>query len=219
MPEDRRGKNTTWEPSIEGAALGIAAARHSPDEVALVGPSAARAQRCYPRALGTAFVAVPDQRRPRQTILGEIRFVERHIDKLDTVRVETDLGPGWATSIEQNALDLCRNRPAWNITDEARTEMIRRLADAIDWDLVDGIAEATRGVKTLAEILLAMEVSWGIGPGDVERAVARAGLLSTVGVETLPVVAGSWITPEAGAKATDSAVAIILGGTSVNSAA
>ncbi len=149
VPEDRRGAQTTWRPSIEGAALGIAAALHSPDEVALVGPSAARAHRCYPRALGTAFVAVPDQRRPRQTILGEIRFVERNIDKLDTVRVETDLGPGWATSIEHTALDLCRNRPAWNITDEARTEMIRRLADRIDWDLIDEIAESTRGIKTL----------------------------------------------------------------------
>lgn len=149
VPEDRRGATTTWKPSIEGVALGIAAALHSPDEVALVGPSAARAHRCYPRALGTAFVAVPDQRRARQTIVGEIRFVERHIDKLDTVRVETDLGPGWATSIEHTALDLCRNRPAWNITDEARTEVIRLLADRIDWDLIDEIAEATRGVKTL----------------------------------------------------------------------
>ncbi len=40
-----------------GTALGIAAALHSPDEVALVGPSAARP---HPRALGAAFVAVPD---------------------------------------------------------------------------------------------------------------------------------------------------------------
>lgn len=152
VPEDRRGKNTTWKPSIEGAALGIAAAMHSPDEVALVGPSAARAHHCYPRALGTAFVAVPDQRRPRQTVLGEIRFVQRHIDKLDTVRIETDLGPGWATSVEQTALDLCRDRPAWSITEEARTEMIRRLADRIDWDLIDGIAETTRGVRTLRRL-------------------------------------------------------------------
>ena len=152
VPEDRRGENTTWRPSIEGAALGIAAALHSPDEVALVGPSAARAHRCYPRALGTAFVAVPRQRRARQTIVGEIRFVERDIDKLDTVRVETDLGPGWATSVEHTALDLCRDRPAWNITDEARTEMIRRLADRIDWDLIDEIAESTRGVKTLRRL-------------------------------------------------------------------
>ena len=69
--------------------------------------------------------------------------------QLDTVRIEPDLGPGWATSVEQTALDLCRDRPAWRITDEARTEMVRRLADRIDWDLIDEIAETTRGVKTL----------------------------------------------------------------------
>lgn len=152
VPEDRRGKNTTWKPSIEGAALGIAAALHSPDEVALVGPSAARAHHCYPRALGTAFVAVPRQRRPRQTLTGEIRFVERDINKVDTVRIETDLGPGWATSVEQTALDLCRSRPAWKITEEARTEMIRHLADRINWDLIDEIAEAARGLKTLRRL-------------------------------------------------------------------
>lgn len=157
VPEDRRGENTTWRPSIEGAALGIAAALHSPHEVALVGPSAARAHRCYPRALGTGFVAVPRQRRPRQTTVGEIRFVERDIDKLDTVRVETDLGPGWATSVEQTALDLCRDRPAWNITSEARTEMIRRLADRIDWDVIDEVAKTTRGVKTLRRLRTMLE--------------------------------------------------------------
>lgn len=157
VPEDRRGEHTTWRPSIEGAALGIAAAMHSPDEVALVGPSAARAHRCYPRALGTGFVAVPQQRRPRQTIIGEIRFVERDINKLDTVRVETDLGPGWATSVEQTALDLCRNRPAWNITSEARSEMIRRLADRIDWDVIDEVAKTTRGVKTLRRLQTMLE--------------------------------------------------------------
>ncbi len=157
VPEDRRGENTTWKPSIEGAALGIAAALHSPDDVALVGPSAARAHRCYPRALGTGFVAVPQQRRPRQTTIGEIRFVERDINKLDTVRVETDLGPGWATSVEQTALDLCRDRPAWNITSEARTEMIRRLADRIDWDVIDEVAKTTRGVKTLRRLRTMLE--------------------------------------------------------------
>ncbi len=152
VPEDRRGEHTAWRPTIEGAALGIAAALHTPENVALIGPSAVRAHRCYPRALGTAYVAVPQQRRPRVTVLGEVRFVEREIDNLDTVRIETDLGPGWATSVEQTALDLCRDRPAWNITDESRAEMIRRLADRIDWDLIDEIAAARRSVKTLRRL-------------------------------------------------------------------
>jgi hypothetical protein len=149
VPEGRRSPNTAWRPTIEGAALGMAAALYGPDDVALVGPSAVRAHGCYPRALGEGYVSTPGKLRARDTIVGTIRFVTREMSSMDTVRVETDLGPGWAASVEQTALDLCRDRPVWNITDEARTEMIRRLADRIDWDLIDDIAEATRGVKTL----------------------------------------------------------------------
>lgn len=127
VPENRRDPATAWRPTIEGAALGMAAALYGPDEVALVGPSAARTHRCYPRPLGGAYVSVPRVLRPRETIVGAIRFVNREISSMDTVRIETDLGSGWAASVEQTALDLCRDRPAWNITDEARTEMIHRL--------------------------------------------------------------------------------------------
>lgn len=152
VPEDRRGTETHWQPTIEGAALGIAAAIYGADEVALIGPSAARSHRCYPRALGSAYIAVPKQHSHRNTVLGEVRFATRDITKMDTVRIETDLGPGWATSPEQTALDLCRNRPTWNITEEARNEMLHRLADRIDWDLIDQVAKSTRGVKTLQRL-------------------------------------------------------------------
>ncbi len=152
VPEHQRTPSTTWLPTIEGAALGIAAAFYEPDAVALVGPSAVRAHRCYPRALGGAYVATPRQRRQRTTIVGTITFVQRDINKLDTVRVETDLGPGWATSVEQTALDLTRNRPAWNITEATRSEMVNRLADRIDWELIEEIAAETRSVATLARL-------------------------------------------------------------------
>jgi predicted NAD/FAD-binding protein len=61
-----------------------------------------------------------------------------------------------ARSVEQTALDLCRKRPAWNITDEAHSKMIHRLADRIDWDLIDEIAETTQGVKTLRRLRAAL---------------------------------------------------------------
>ena len=48
-----------------------------------------------------------------------------------------------------------------------------------------------------SEVYLVVEVSWGVGPGDVERAVRRASLLAQTGVQTLPVVAGEDITDEA----------------------
>ncbi len=47
------------------------------------------------------------------------------------------------------------------------------------------------------EVYLVVEVSWGVGPGDVERAVRRAALLSQTGLQTMPVVAGERITDEA----------------------
>jgi len=47
------------------------------------------------------------------------------------------------------------------------------------------------------EVSLVVEVSWGVGPGDVERAVRCAALLSQTGLQTMPVVAGERITDEA----------------------
>jgi hypothetical protein len=47
------------------------------------------------------------------------------------------------------------------------------------------------------EVYLVVEVSWGVGSGDVERAVRRAALLSQTGLHTMPVVAGERITDEA----------------------
>ena len=50
-------------------------------------------------------------------------------------------------------------------------------------------------------VYLVVEVSWGVGPGDVERAVRHAALLSQTGLQTLPVVAGERMTAEAAALA------------------
>ena len=47
------------------------------------------------------------------------------------------------------------------------------------------------------EAYLVVEVSWGVGLHDVQRAVERAALLTRLGIPTLPVVAGFWVTPEA----------------------
>lgn len=48
-----------------------------------------------------------------------------------------------------------------------------------------------------AETYLVAEVSWGIGPDDVERAARRAALLARSGQRVIPVIAGDWITPQA----------------------
>jgi DNA-binding transcriptional MerR regulator len=48
-----------------------------------------------------------------------------------------------------------------------------------------------------AEVYAVVEVSWGIGFSDVERAARRATLLARTGMPALAVVAGFWLTPEA----------------------
>ena len=48
-----------------------------------------------------------------------------------------------------------------------------------------------------AAVYLVVEVSWGVGPHDVERAARRAALLARTGTPALPVVAGKTLTAEA----------------------
>jgi hypothetical protein len=48
-----------------------------------------------------------------------------------------------------------------------------------------------------AELYLVVEVSWGVGPYDVERAAHRADLLRRAGLLAVPVVAGKAVLPEA----------------------
>jgi len=56
------------------------------------------------------------------------------------------------------------------------------------------------------EVYLVVEVSWGVGPHDVERAVQRARALSHIGLAAIPVVAGEHILPEAHERARQSQV-------------
>jgi len=67
---------------------------------------------------------------------------------------------------------------------------------AEDVSLADVIIQGRRRSDG-AEVFLVVEVSWGVGPQDVERATRRAALLAHTGSPALPVVAGKWVTPEA----------------------
>ncbi len=72
--------------------------------------------------------------------------------------------------------------------------------EAHEISLADVVVHGKRR-KDGAEMYLIVEVSWGVGPGDVERAVRRAELFSRVGVTAIPVVAGRRVTPEAAERA------------------
>jgi hypothetical protein len=82
-----------------------------------------------------------------------------------------------------------------------------RLSD----DQADQVLEVDLVVRgrqrdTQQELYLVVGVSWGVGIEDVERAFERAALLTRTGAPAVPVVAGSWVTHDARAVASDKKV-------------
>ena len=75
----------------------------------------------------------------------------------------------------------------------AQGQLSEEEADEITW--ADAIVRG-RWREDHAEVYLVVEVSWGVGLRDVERAARRAQLLSQTGVKAIPVVAGEWVTPD-----------------------
>src|SRR2546421_488907 len=73
------------------------------------------------------------------------------------------------------------------------------LSDAEVQELYDAdlVVRGRRAVDG-TEVYLVVEVSWGVGPYDVERAARRATFLAGLGVVVIPVVAGERLTAEAG---------------------
>lgn len=133
-----------WRPTVEGAALAIAQVDYGPDDVALMGISAARVLGVVPRAVGTAVVAVPAQRRPMETAAGTVVFVKRRVGTLATRQVTTDLAEGLCTNREQTLLDL-EDRPTLGGLDAADVdETKRRLAAEAD---VDRLADLGRRLR------------------------------------------------------------------------
>jgi archaellum component FlaC len=111
--------------------------------------------------------------------------------------------------LSQRELDVLLERAidAGTLDNEAAREI--RLADLI----IRG-----RRLEDGAEAYLAVEVSAGIGPDDVERALHRAALLSRLG-PALPVVAGERISSEVAALARERGVWQVLDGRVVDPAA
>ena len=104
IPEASRGGN--WRPEIEALALGIGQADYGKSEVALMHLSAARTLGALPRAIAVAVLAVPKRRPDLEMKYGRITFVQRDVNTLKKIRIETELATGWCTSVEQTALDL-----------------------------------------------------------------------------------------------------------------
>ena len=104
------------------------------------------------------------------------------------------------TGVElQNILDSAVEKG--QLSEDEATELL--------W--VDVIARA-RSREEAIEIFLVVEVSWGIGAYDVERAARRAGFLARTGVKAIPVVAGKTIDADSIERARSMQVHWVLDG-------
>lgn len=82
------------------------------------------------------------------------------------------------------------------LLEEAETRGVLSEAESEEIALADLVIRGKqRG--TGAEVYLVIEISWGVGVEDVQRAADRARLLAKAGVQAIPAVAGEWVIPEA----------------------
>lgn len=145
VPPETHRRHREWRPSIEAVALGVAVADYGCDDVALMGPSAARLRGVPPRALGVAVVAVSKSYRGAlETSLGRVQFVSRTLDRVDRVRATTEVVEGWRTSDEQTLLDVADRPTLGAVTVETAGEIITALAADCDWELVAELASRQR---------------------------------------------------------------------------
>ena len=143
VPPERVG--TDWRPTIEAAAAGIATAAVGPGRVVLMGVTAARMHNVIHRALATAIVAVPDDRRDitLRDRGGLVHFVQRKTDPLDAELMATELGQCLVTTPEQTVLDLAHRPDLGNAGNEVHDAIAALLARCDDRTL-DRLASEQR---------------------------------------------------------------------------
>ncbi len=151
----RRVSDGRWMPALEAAALGIARADYGPEAIALMGISAARHHGAIPREVGTAVVAVPKQRPALRTSLGRVAFVKRDVSRLDVQRMETELGAGWVTTVEQTLVDLAARPSLGGLAEADVTAAMRALSGRADWELVERLAKEQHRPGALASARVA----------------------------------------------------------------
>lgn len=131
----------TWQPTLEAAAYGIAAANYGAAGAVLMGLSAARLHGAIPRALAVAVVAI-EKNRPTVSLTdrsAEVRFVRRDTTRLRAERMTTDLGTALVTTVEQTLLDLAHRPDLGAVPIEAH-DAIRALWPRAVQDELDRIA-------------------------------------------------------------------------------
>lgn len=144
------------------------------------------------------------QRRTEEAL---VEFREQIEHRLDKIEGDTGELKGFMLEVKY------RSRPFVYFKDiarRARTIPDPEVADLLETARADGtftqrqfddvaasdIIIDARDPETGEPVRLVVEVSWGVGAGDVKRAAERAQLLEKLGTPTIPVVAGKWLTPD-----------------------
>jgi predicted transcriptional regulator of viral defense system len=143
VPQDQVG--LTWLPPLEAAAAGVAVADTGFECVAVMGISAARLHGVLPRALATAVIAVPRQRKPlvvrdRDAV---VEFVRRDVSRLDVESLPTELGRVLVTTPEQTVLDLA-HRPTLGDAENEVHAAVRALLTRCDGTVLERLAREQR---------------------------------------------------------------------------
>ena len=148
VPQDMTG--SSWMPGLETAAAGIASAIYGPDNILVMGVSAARLHGAIPRALATATVAVPAQHRPiaLSDRAAVVRFVKRNTQGLDAERYDTELGSTLVTTPEQTILDLA-HRPDLGDAEVDVPTAVAALYERSDKDRLQALATEQRRIASL----------------------------------------------------------------------
>lgn len=151
VPQDRVG--TTWMPTLEAAAAGVAAADFGARAFALMGISAARIHHAIPRAVAIAVVAAPRRRKTLSLTDRDatVDFLVRDLAVMQVEMMQTDLGPCLVTTPEQTLLDLAHRPDTGGLSDEVQAAM-RALAPRCDFQTLAAVADGQRLGRTLARV-------------------------------------------------------------------
>lgn len=153
VPSDKIGES--WQPDLESASWGIAAAEDGPRSVALMGLSAAQAHGAFTDSPGAGVVATT-RNRPSLRFTDRdatVSFVRRDPRRLKIERHTSALGAGWVTTIEQTLLDLAAY-PQLGGRPELAEDGITALIDKADPHILYSLASAQRRLGALDRILL-----------------------------------------------------------------
>lgn len=154
----------------------------------------------------------------------EVQLLTRRVDSLsqsvgylkgtDIERRYQERAPGYFQSMLRRIYVFSPNELSILLDDAVNDEKLS-LPEADEIIRADVIIKGRRRTD-LAECYLVVEVSWGIGPYDVERAAKRAEFLAKLGFLTIPVVAGEEITYEAASMAKALRVWQVLDGRAIS---